>query len=1133
MKNSDYKIEYSLKEEQSEVLFHDDGDILVSASAGSGKTFVMVERIIRLIVEKKATVSEILAVTFTDAAANEMKERIKTALTKKISQTFDMNLIKQLSEISTADISTLHSFCGNLIRAYFFKLGLSPDFAICDEAQSSVLRTKALDKTFREFYDNKKEWFLSLVDQYAVARRDDELKKIILSLYLFANEEAEPIEFLKQSLSYYEKEQFDKLLQEYLSVFIERVSELKQQVCKTDESFIKLDNTKGAKFCTSLLCELEKALNTQNVYEVKRLKDFKLTKSMGTNLDEVQEKLRYSAVTCYDDFVDLILDYDKHLTAYQTDLDSLASLKEQTEGLINITQRFTENYDALKREENLLDFGDMSHFALQLLLDDEIRPIIKNKYKFVFVDEYQDVNSIQEQIVSLVSSDNLFMVGDEKQSIYGFRGCRPEIFTQKFSKMQNNGQKAVLLNYNFRSANAILDMANQIFGFAMTKKNFEKPYLPDAKLVTGGGYPSNAEGRATLHHLKINTAKKKKEKEEITHIYDILEHLQQEDSQEDNLTASLLTKIINLELGNTYYNAKLKKEVPITYKDIVILSRKKSGKPLARIVRGLLRHGIPVSSEVVDNVCDYPEVDVLINLIKLIDCFYQDLPLVVTLKSVIGGFTEEELFEISEYSKNQTGHKLCFSEAYEYYVQNADTPLSVKLKEFNAYIQKLRLLADFVGVHGILTKVIADKNIEAKLYARPNGRLEVARVNAFVGASLCATGSSYTTKEFLEMVQTSPESFKMTECAEEETVRLMTIHSSKGLEFPVVIVIGLETPLSKKSEQASVYIDRQMGIAVKNCNQSTRRKSETLLRGVMKQKMRKDRIKEELRLFYVATTRATYSMHLVAVGKGDYREDEFTSADSFMGYLPASLPVQVHYQSEFNFVNMRKQVRKVLIGKKDEQVENAMKENFAFNYPYNEDTYLPLKNTVTGLNKLDNEQGVILTLFDEELDGGTSIESGTIAHKVLELYDFHSKEGLEKQVQKMIDSGHISKTDLGKIDISRIEKAISNEIFIDIGNAELLKEKNFLINIPANEILPFSTKTSVLVQGVIDLLVLKNDNTAEIIDYKYSVLSIDSLKVKYKKQLDLYAYAVQKVLGRKVTKKVLVNIFTGQSVIVD
>lgn len=1114
---------------QREIVLKQSNDMLVSASAGSGKTYTMIERVKRLVLEQGVSVDSILAVTFTETAAQDMKAKLKNALSDKIKDFDQTRIYKQLALIPSSDISTLHSFCARLIRAYFFIVGLSPDFAVMDEADAKVMRSDCVDKTFKYFYEQKQDWFNKLVDRHASKRSDEALKQMILQAYSFCDSEENPLSLMDKFENECNPNNCDNLLKQYkedLNFYLLPLIEK----CKTVLALLQMDKlVKASEYTNALLIDLEKVFDSQDVYVVKKpIYAFSLRLNFERNLTSEQENLKEAVKEIKEKFKKLVNRFSSNLADNKDEeVKKLQVASSHAQSFSTVLKTFSDFYTQEKRQENLLDFNDLEHFALQILSDDGARKEVSDKYKYIFVDEYQDINSVQEKIITLLSNNNVFMVGDVKQSIYGFRGCRPEFFSQKEQTMLKE-QKAFYLNQNFRSATNVINMVNTIFSYSMTERYFGFNYGDTSKLVSGGVYPEEQTGRAGLHLL----LKKEKAKKEIEapRVYDILQEIKGEKQLEDNNTASLIVKLINQELGKEYYDLKDKKSKKVEYKDITILTRNRNNKFVANIVKGLIAHGIPVVSDVKENVCDYQEILMVVNALKLVDCFKQDVALASTLKSPIGGLNDDELAQIvafyTDTEEAQKDWRWGFSDAYEYYIKHATTPLSLKVKGFDEYFKKIREIADFVGAEGVLNTLIDDKNIEGYLFAQKNGTTKVNRLRRLVSATI-VDGKRLTVTEFLQKVQTSPESFNFADCADEDSVKIMTIHASKGLEFPVVIVCGLERQMSSEEEYGDLLLSRQKGFAFKCFDDANRTKSETLIRGVIKEGMRRDRVREELRLFYVALTRATFSLNLIVEGKEEVKSQEFFGAERFIDYVPNTIAYTLNDPEELEFIELKSPIRKVIIGQSQEQIVENMQKVFAYQYPHTIDTTLPLKMGVTSAIKSEEQQLVHL-LFDEP---SPDAERGIIAHLIMENYNFDSEDSVYAQVQSMIDSGILDKSQVQKINLDRLNAVINSGAFDSIKGKKLYREKDFLVNVNAQKLIGANSNEQILVQGIIDLLAIdKQNKTAVVVDYKYSSLDSNSLKIKYSKQLELYAYAVEKVLSTKVDKMIIVNLFTGEIV---
>lgn len=1115
-----------LTSDQLKIINHENGNILVSAAAGSGKTHTMIERIIRLIREKKASVENLLAVTFTEKSALDIKEKLKSALIKEINERGDKSLISQLNAVNTADISTIHSFCARILRTYFFKLDISPDFKIAADGESNAIIERSLDKTFREFYEQGEEWFYKIIEWHSHKRSDKNFREIILSAYYFCANEIDYKSFINKYREHFTEQGVEKFAREYKAIYLDGfLQDCRKKVEEAMRYFELKCKSKSESFCRNLISDIDKMLSKEEFSVIEEFIPYSLRADFDKTLEFDDLFYKDLAISVRDALKKRLDNVKKNISSVQSEKEKVGQYYQHIEGFSKILERFIDNYQKEKKDDNILDFNDLEHFALKVLKDQDVRKEVRDKYKFIFIDEFQDVNLVQEEIFNCIERDNRLMVGDLKQGIYAFRGCRSEIFENKLIKMPKENQTVAFLTKNFRSAKSVINMVNEVFRFCMTTPFVKTPYKDGEELNFGQLFPDGFDDRANLHYLP--TAVKQKVKEQ-PRIYDVFEEIHKDYEQENDNIVALLVKIINEELCKTVYDAKQKVERPVKYGDIAILLRGRESEYVKDVIKGLSGRDIEVVSDTKENVCNYPEILMLINCLRLIDCFNQDIPLVSTLKSPIGRFLDEELYKIARFYADQN-MRGSFVDAYKFYIEKGQGELKEKLLEFSGYFESLRTISDFVGASGALDKIIKDNDIESYLLASANGKSKVQRLKRFVQASV-VDRKKLTIREFLDKVETNPDGFGMQECGDENAVKVMSMHSSKGLEFPVVIVCGLEKPFNQKDDSKEILFSREYGFIPRYYDEEKRTKSSNLFRGVVKVHQASDRVREEMRLFYVALTRATYSLHLVFT-KEDCRQDVFEGASRFIDYIPKSIPIIVHNESDLDFVKLKRDKTKVIIANADKDYIKAIKERLDFSYPFIEDTLLPLKSDVTSATK-NFEEGVYdsKVLFPDE---STDTERGTIAHKILELFDFENDEGVFEQSQRMIERGQISEEDAKKVNLDRIESAITLSGLKNIKGKKLFREKRFLVEISGKEIFPnLTTDTPLVLQGIIDLLVLDGD-TAMVIDYKYSNHSKEVLKARYQKQLQLYAGAVEKVLKKRVESKKIINIFTGEFVEID
>ena len=1116
----------SLKDEQRQAINAEGGNVAVSASAGSGKTFVMIKRLIRLVLEGKAKVNRILASTFTEAAASDMKEKLKRALRKEI-ENGRTELADQLADAETADICTLHSFCARLIRNYFYCAGVSPDFAVADESVAESLKKDAVNETFREFYVNGDEKAIAFCDRYKYRRSDSALKETIVDIYDRCHSREDPLKTLNAFRELYTVKSLNKAEKDFSEYIVKECGKVTEKVKEIKAELANSEIPKATALCDEFIAMVNDWL-------------------AGFIKDPFAERAKpsMSSITFPRKISDRVLELKNELQALSKffkdvlcasaggvkRVHNLDDLSDSAQTFSRMIGRYGKIYAEKKRKENLLDFNDLETFALKALSDEKVRTAVREKYKYVFVDEYQDVNPVQEKIIRLVSDGNLFMVGDVKQSIYGFRGCRSDIF----EKNTETADISVRLNYNFRSAENVIKMVNGIFSYCYRKDLCGLDYSATATLKAGGIYPADKKGRAEIHRVDVD--KEEKTAENTPRIYDVWEEAFSEKTEAPDPAASCVADIIADECGKTYYDPKDEREKRIGYSDIAILTRRGEDKATQKLVKELTARNIPVVSRVSQNVLDYPEIQALTEALKLTDCFKSDIPLATVMLSPVGGFCEEDLAEIVRFSRER-GVKGGFCDHYSEFLSEEKSPLAEKVRAFDDYIGKLRFLAPFKGAKGVLDKIISDCGYENYILAKDDGDVAMARLRKYLSETVTA-GRVRTVREFLKRTE-QRKAFTYNVGGEEDAVQVMTIHASKGLEFPVVIVFGLEQNFSLEGEKKRFFDDPEQGFLAESFDDQARERRETVYRYLAKKRARERGFKEEMHVFYVATTRATYSLHLVFSGKDD-RKDKIGYSSlknySFADLIPKSMPITEYQpvtaeeEDGKRLADVRRSRRTVIVGERDNETESEMRERYGFIYPYAADSVLPLKTSVTAAVAEKKENDTPVPVIFAETDGEkTDREKGITAHRIMELIDFNGD--FDAQLKKIADGRLILPESLAGVNTERVRRAV-NAIKDGLKDKKLFREQDFICDIPAKYAIETQSNADMVLQGVIDLLAISEDG-AYIYDYKYSALDGKSLKLKYKKQLDLYALATEKILKVKVLGKTLVNLFTGEIAVVD
>ena len=1091
-----------------------EGEVLVSASAGSGKTFVMVEKLIRLILTEKADVSSVLAVTFTNLAAAEMKERLRQALVARINEESDAavrkRLKEQLSEIATSDISTVHSFCTNVIRRYFYESGLDGNFRIADEQEADKLKDRAVSLTFDALLESADDQFLLLCRAYAGSRGFARLKEVLLRSYNKVVARAEYADFLRALPQMYNEENFSKLSEEVFAPvrgsaqrMLSECEELGPQVREVIEAGIF--TAKHAEFLAERRALAERILACKDVFECAEL----------LNEISLSSKPRNTSVKKSGDARAMALDeslaaFKGRIGGMKKAVGEISERGQEYEAFLNagniaaalgaLLVAFDENYARLKRRAGVLDFSDLEHKCLELLSIPHVRDEVRARYTHVFIDEYQDVNPVQEKILGLVSEDNVFMVGDAKQSIYGFRGCSAAFFTQKFERLRKTG-RALTLNGNFRSCTNVLNAVNDLFSQAMTEKSCSIDYKGTSMMRAGS---SSQEGGDV--HIEFVPEPPEAE-EKVRDVYSVAANLGAE-SDDVSPEGALIADLVLQELKKKRKDPVLG-EVQNAYGDIVVLTRSKKDK-MENIVRELVRRGIPVAASAEVNICDYPEVKTLIAVLQYLDNGLQDIPLAASLKSALGGLTDGELAKI-----RLNDSKESFCAACEAYAKLQDETAE-KLRAFFALCERFRIRCAAQSAAQVLTDILTETGMELDLLAQPCGSEKVRRVNR-----LCAACADLSVPEFLDKLKSGGYKIGFSESGGENAVRVMTMHASKGLEFPVVIVAGMNAPFSGE-DLRGILFDDEWGFAPQAYDFENYTSSETILRAAVRNRLRHKRAEDEMRILYVALTRAKSTLHMIFSKEKAYDDDETKSAGSFADFVDLSRLADL-IAPVFGSEMQAPPPRVLTAGETDEETKRAMLERFCRPYAYEESVSLPVKTSASAILKRRAEQTETenIRTSEEFYASDADARTGTAYHAFLERADFGAEAGAESaRLCKELSAEGFA------VDEKKGEEILKLPVFAQLKGYELLREREFLLSMPADALFETKSRDEVLVQGVIDLMAVRGSECV-IVDYKYSSHDAARLLADYTPQLKIYAAAARKSEGVEKVSAYILNILRG------
>lgn len=1127
------------------------GKTIVSASAGSGKTTVMIEKIIRLI-KSGTDVGEILAVTFTKKAASQMKEKLCKALIAAINDPETTGekraaLKKQLGAVPTADISTIHSFCSRLLRAHFYKAGVDNSFRVIggDDAEGTALKNEALDELFDEAYDEKDEEFLHLLSVYWRKKSDNTLRKIFLTTYEELRNRADYREYLQKSGTYTE-ETFEHVCADLLALLKEKCAYY-LPIIQEQKAYFEISGSDGQK---ALVGELEAALQTlcsaPDYFAACAQGKPKFTIVRSSKKDDEEKKRRLEILSAIKGKIGKIYEELSETKTREEELESFLISGQTARAVAKYLLLFDEKYEALKSERGVLDYNDLEHKALALLKDEEVQRETREKYRHVFVDEYQDVNPVQEAIVSAIGGENLFLVGDVKQSIYGFRGSKSKFFVEKQREFEAGKGNSLHMTNNFRSSDAVLNFVNSQFSLAMTKRTSSVDYAADSYMERGGRYALN-DGRVEIHFL----AEEEKEEKEERGVYSVKESAKKRGTQESAM-AKTIRHIIERERGKTWYDPDTGEYRQVQYSDIAVLSRKKQGQ-IAQTVASLSAEGVPVTSVSAVNICDYAEIKTLIDILSLIDNAEQDVPLCSALLSAMGNLTANDLAQIRlAYPKEKFFRTACKRYAFER--EEKGDLLVHKLRLFYLYYTELRDLSCVMDAGELLTKILLDTRMEARLLSRENGGMCMRRIHRFIEEA--GVGETPSVHGFLERLKDLDYKIECNENGGEDSVKVLTMHSSKGLEYPVVIVDNLNAPF-RGVDKNEVLVEEKYSLAPKAFDTEKMLKSETLLRRLHEKREAESSVADELNLFYVALTRAKYALHLVFKERSVVPDVRY--ARSFADFTDFS--VWENYVVKDEIFDVPRQERAAIVFRPEEELVQKIMRSFSWKYAFSGFENLPVKSSATGLisgqeSKVSawdereiTENEAEIAWEGETLGAQTSTQKGLAYHAFLEKFDFsrlygENGEPISREELFTIVKEEYEKSSDPLLSVEKLAEILSSPVFYELKDMRLYKEQQFLVALPVSdtyadkagmENLKNAPKTEeMLFQGAIDLLAV-GEKEVRIIDYKYSVRDPDSIKDHYRLQLRLYKNAAAKILkiSPDSVRCTIVNIYRGYQVDVD
>ncbi len=1130
------------------------GRLLVSAAAGSGKTSTLVKRILITVAEGTATLRDMLVCVYNDSAQAELKQRLSASFIDAAMRETDavrrQRLLKAVDDLPFCRISTIHAFCSSLIRENFEKLGISPTYEIADDAQMGELSRAAVEAVIDEFAEKGDEKLFALIDAFSQHRNESGLSKTILDicermilqedrqqfkLRLCADFDHSPLhERLADLFRRRMRQALEILLPVRDSVKMSEAVRGKLIDVPMDQAVELANSIEGAdSFMT--MCKIAAEAAPFATYKNKNKYD---------GLSGEETDLFYLAKSCINDMNDVkatlkdVYDKKEDFRRYH------AQNVEYIGKLVELAERTLEVLGELKAEKNVLGYDDLLLLAKRLLNENND---IGEEYKIVFVDEYQDVDPLQEAIFSKLIKDECFMVGDVKQSIYGFRLADPTILLGRRAAYEAGEGKNIDFTSNFRSNREILSFVNEVFDAVMTSDSADVDYkrdgaftVPEAenkddKVVLDGDGTENREGESMQKHVRLCfvpfISPEKSEDDEKPSVpkglYDIMS-AETDDGGASELSKSdrLATFILN-EINSLVGHA-LREDCDdgrkLSYGDIAILARRNAANdPKLRHVLKVLREaGIPLDETNVGGETSDVEKELIV-MLRVIDNPRQDIPLAGYLLSYFGGYTEQELADIASNRGECFYDKLLAQSAKEGELAN-------KLRATLATLDDYRLKASFKNVRELLQSIISDYMYDAHVKSLGEGK--IAELKNFV-----ASVDEVSIGKFLEgyaSVQTKAVG------AGTDSVKVSTIHKYKGLESPVVFVLDIASALRERTDEP--MISNYGDIGLKYYDGEKKVAYETFSRFALKKLMQAEQVKDEMRLMYVAFTRAKQLLYVTACVKKDYDSKEFGKKPCLGGITNtidllsvARLKQSLLRQPEVIPVPVRDAPAAhapVMNFTADEELKAELLRAREQKYADEEATKLAMKYTVSQIGSLEDDGEMLFEESDKE-----AAKIGTAYHKVMQFIDLtvDTQEGVASELDAMREEGKLSEEERGYIDEKLVLACLGSPVMRRAAEAysrgDTEREKPFTMLKPARELGIGEGKDEVLVQGVIDLYI--KDDDGAIVDFKTGYVTAKKVPEHYKKQLYLYKMAVEAATKGKVKDVYIYSFASGQTVRLD
>ncbi len=1173
--------------EQQDAIRLRDRNLLVSAAAGAGKTASMVERIITMLTEDQPPldIDRLLVVTFTKAAAAEMKERILAAIDQKLTQMpQDAHLVQQATLVNMAQICTIDSFCESVVRDHFHDVDLDPAFRIIQGSELKLMQHEVMTDLFEDKFQEKDLRFLDFVDAYGGKIGTDNLESMVNDVYATSMVYPNPEEWLTTYVLAYQAETVDDLadsdfgqsIREEVLSGLEHCQELAEEglaICRSADG----PTVYEPRFLADqeLVRNLTQAGSAREFSEQMQQLDFG---SLSRKSCDCSDEKRAQAKEIHTKCKNTLTDFKKRYFSRDPDeyLEEIKAVRPAVEELADLTRAYATRFQERKQEQNVIDFSDLEHDALKILTK-ETKPGVfmpsatareyQDRFDAVMVDEYQDINQLQETLLQSVTrcqsgQYNLFMVGDVKQSIYGFRGSRPDLFLDKYNSYSKTGgpKQRIDLHQNFRSRSQVVDSVNALFRQMMRKDLGNIEYDDDAALYVGAVYDDPGPGQESIYDTEL---------------------LLLDGTKNDELESRMIAGKIH-ELMETL---QVRDEVtgvnrPVRYGDIAILTRKSKGLP-DQIVKVFEQEEIPVCASDKESYFNTREIQFLLSYLQVLDNQQQDIPLAAILVSPVGGLDEEELAQIRNAEKEVPFYRA----VQQYRLYGTDSGIRQKLEDCLGQMDGFRKLIPYTPIHELMWRILDETGYRDFAAALPGGEKRLANLEFLVDQARDFESENYeglsSFLQYIEQIQEQKLEFGNDLLNEQaDAVRIMTMHKSKGLEFPVVFCAGMGGQLKNGSSgNNGLIVSYRHGIGLETRDTRTRVRVKNLIKQKVEEDQTMDEMGEELRLLYVSFTRAKEK--LILTGNLPTKEQTLLDGGETLTYSKRAgartywqwvLPAALLPDTPVSYTLMKKEDIARGAGKTsalrqadrneledwdtqktyDPAVKTQLREQFSYMYPYEDAKNQQMKFTVSELKKRTHmletmedtppeaELGdelfaepdvvpLIPKFMQKEQGQLTGSDRGTAYHRVLELLDLtrtYDGNSLADAVNALVEAGKISQDMADCIRPDDLLYFLQTESGKRMRAAaecgQLCREQPFVLGVDSREIYPDAAEGDLtLVQGIIDVYFEEPDGLV-VLDYKTDKVSAGrELVEKYHAQVEEYARALEQMLEKPVKEKII------------